>query len=128
MNLEKVLELILNNSDINIEYSNINGKERLIVNGEEFTEDTFDDTEIKQRIDAYKAKLEKLDDYIFGLVIDEAEHNHLNLYEMNRGLELEHYTEQDALYAENTILIMSGLIKAVLNREIKNLTSTLNEF
>lgn len=128
MNLEKVLELILNNSDINIEYSNINGKERLIVNGEEFTEDTFDDTEIKQRIDAYKAKLEKLDDYIFGLVIDEAEHNHLNLYEMNRGLELEHYTEQDALYAENTILIMSGLIKAVLNREIENLTSTLNEF
>ena len=128
MNLEKVLELILNNSDVKIEYSNINGKERLIVNGEEFTEDTFDDTEIKQRIDAYKAKLEKLDDYIFGLVIDEAELNHLNLYEMNRSLELEHYTKQDAEYAEKTIFIMSELIREVLNREIKNLTSILNEF
>ena len=50
MNLEKIIQLITKNSDINIQYSNINGKEKLIINGEEIKEE---DTSIKEEIEEY---------------------------------------------------------------------------
>lgn len=131
MNLERLLELVFNNpNDISIQYSNINGDEKLIVNGEDLTnqEETYDDSQIKEEIAKYKEKIEKLDDYIFELVIDEAEKKHFNLYEMNKGLELEHYTPQEELYASNVIEIMTELIQEVIKREVQKLIDTLEQF
>lgn len=139
MDLEKFLELLFTNPDnISIQYSNINGKEKLIVNGKDLLEEektsdnsevkeTYDDSEIKEKIALYKEKIEKLDDYIFEKVIDEAEKRHFNLCEMNKGLELKHYTPQDELYAINVIQVMSELIQEVVKDEIQKLVDILEE-
>lgn len=131
MNLEKLLELVFNNPEnISIEYSNTNGKERLIVNGEELInqDTTYDDSEIKEKITNYKAKIEKLNDYIFEKVIDEAEKRNFNLLEMNKGLQLEHYNQEDALYADNVMNLLTELIQEVVKNEIQSLIDTLELF
>lgn len=130
MNLEKLFELVLNNPEnISIEYSNINGEERLIVNGEDLINQgvAYDDSAIKEKIANYKAKIEKLDDYLFEKVIDEAEKRHFNLYEMNKGLELEHYTPKEENYASNVIDIMLDLIQEVTRNEIQKLVDVLEQ-
>ena len=140
MDLEKFLELVFTNPDnISIQYSNINGKEKLIVNGKDLLEEgesnndskieeSYDDSEIKKKIALYKEKIESLDDYIFEKVIDEAEQHHLNLCEMNKGLELEHYNQKEELFANNVICTMTELIQAVLREEIQKLVDTLERF
>lgn len=131
MNLDKLLELLFANPDnISIQYTNVNGKEQLTVNGEDLIkeETTFDDSEIKRQIANYKSGIEEIDDTLFGMIIDEAEKRHFNLSEMNKGLELEHYTYDDALYASNTIQIMSELIQYVIKREIQRLMDILEKF
>lgn len=131
MNLEKFLELVLTNPDnISIQYSNINGKEKLTVNGKDLSEkeEEYDDSSIKEDVANYKAKIKKLDDCIFEKVIDEAEKRHFNLFEMNKVLELEHYTQQDALYASNVMQIMLELIQEVIKDEIQKLIDILEEF
>ena len=132
MNLEKFLELVLTNPDnISIQYSNINGKEKLIVNGKDLSEKEeekeYDDSSIKEDVANYKAKIKKLDDCIFEKVIDEAEKRHFNLFEMNKVLELEHYTPQDAVYASNVMQIMLELIQEVIKDEIQKLIDMLEE-
>lgn len=129
MDLEKLIKLVFKHPDnISIEYSNIDGKEKLLVNGEDLTKDTpFDDTEIKQQITRYKEIIDHLDDDIFELVMNEAEKRNFNLDEMNRGLELESYTEKDALYAENVINIMMNLIGEVIENKIQRLQKTLSD-
>lgn len=130
MNLERLFELIFNDpNNISIQYSNVDGEERLIVNGEDLTgqEETYDDSEIKEKIADYKAKIEKLDDYIFEKVLDEAEKQHFNLIEMNKGLELDSYTSQDALFANNVISLMTELIQEVIETEIEKLSSILED-
>lgn len=132
MNLEKFLELVLTNPDnISIQYSNINGEEKLIVNGKDLSEkeeeEEYDDSSIKEDVANYKAKIKKLDDCIFEKVIDEAEKRHFNLFEMNKVLELEHYTQQDAVYATNVMQIMLELIQEVIKDEIQKLIDMLEE-
>ena len=131
MNLERLFELVFNHPDnISINYSNINGEEKLIVNGEDLINGgiPYDDSLIKDKIANYKAKIEKLDDYIFEKVIDEAEKRGFNLYEMNKGLELENYTPQAELYASNVIDMMTELIQEVIQTEIQKLVDILEEF
>lgn len=129
MDLEKLIKLILSNpNNISIKYSNINGKEKLIVNGTDLTDQDCDDSQIKEKIAEYKDKIEKLDDYIFELVMNEAEARNFNLPAMNRGLELEKYNSQEKLYANNVIEIMTELIQEILRKEIEKLTNTLDMF
>ena len=132
MNLEKFLELVLTNpNNISIQYSNINGEEKLIVNGKDLSEkeeeEEYDDSSIKEDVANYKAKIKKLDDCIFEKVIDEAEKRHFNLFEMNKVLELEHYTQQEALYASKVMQIMLELIQEVIKDEIQKLIDILEE-
>ena len=131
MNLERLFELVFNHPDnISIHYSNINGKEELVVNGEDLTNqgETYDDSEIKAKIAIYKNNIENLSDYIFELVMEEAEKRNFNLVEMNKGLELEHYGLQEELYANNVIDLMTELIQEVLKREVQNLVEALERF
>lgn len=131
MNLEKFLEVVFNNpNNISIEYSNINGEEKLIVNGEDLSaeEKTFDDGYIKDKVARYKENVSKLSDETFDKVIEEAENRKFNLNEMNRGLELESFSEEDALYANNVIDMMSELIKEVLGREVQRRVDLMERF
>lgn len=129
MNLEKLLELVFNDPDnISIQYSNINGKEKLIVNGKDLSDDTFDDSEIKHFIEDYKERFSELDDYIFDLIVKEAEKRGLNLSEMNQALEQEHYTEEEAINANNVITVMSDIIAHVIKREIDSLYTVLEKW
>lgn len=139
MNLERFLELVLDNPDnISIEYSNINGKKTVIVNGEnlsekeeeeefECKEEPFDDTQIKANIVLFKRYLEKIDDHIFELVLDECAKQGFNMSDMSEVLELECYTKGDAKYAQEVIDLMKGVIKRVINKEIERLTEVANE-
>ena len=121
MNLEKLLELVFNNPDnIRIEYSNVNGKETCFVNGVSVLEkeETFDDQPIKEKIARYKENLNYLDEWVWNLVIDEANNRCFDLSEMDRILKLDSYTEQEALQASNTIDLMSELINEILKQEV----------
>lgn len=131
MNLEKLFELVLTSpNNISIEYSNINGQERLVVNGEDLLEqkETFDDSDIKRRIFLYKENLKYLDEWVWNLVIDEAANRNFNLSEMDRILNLDSYTEEEALQASNTIGIMSELINEILKQEVQSLIDLMERF
>jgi len=69
-----------------------------------------------------------LDDDVWDSVLEKAEKENFNLYEMNKGLELDSYTEQDALYANNVITLMSELIENVINEKIQTLLSIKERF
>ena len=130
MDLEKFIDLMLNHpGNISIEYTNMDGKESLRINGKDFTEkEEFDDSEIKEKISLYKKKLETLDDDTFSNVIERAEKENMNLSEMNKGLELESYTEEDARYANETIDVTTNLIKEVLSDKIEKLIQIYHNF
>lgn len=132
MNLERFLELVLDNPDnISIEYSNINGKKTVIVNGEnlsekeeeefECKEEPFDDTQIKANIVLFKRDLEKIDDHIFELVLDECAERGFNMSDMTEGLELVHFSKEEAAYAQDVIDTMRDVIGKVINDEIDRL-------
>ena len=107
----------------------MDGKESLRINGKDFTEkEEFDDSAIKEKISLYKKKLETLDDDTFSNVIERAEKENMNLSEMNKGLELESYTEEDARYANETIDVTTNLIKEVLSDKIEKLIQIYHNF
>lgn len=131
MNLERLLELVFSNPDnLRVEYSNINGKETCFVNGINVLkkEETFNDQAIKEKISLYKENLKYLDEWIWNLVIDEATNRNFNLSEMDRILDLDSYTQQEALQASNTIDIMSDLINEILKQEVQALIDLMERF
>lgn len=124
MNIEKFIEQVLKNpNNINIQYSNINGKEKLILNGKEIK---FDDTEIKNKIAEYKAKVAKIDDCLFSEIIDRIEDSELS--KMNSALELDSYNEEETKTAEEVMCIMSDVIKDTIYKKIEKLGNLLDEF
>ncbi len=132
MDLENLFKLVLNNpTNISIEYSNINGKEKLLVNGKDLTEKkdkTFDDSAIKTEIKLYKENISYLDEWVWNLVIDEANNRYFNLKEMDRILSLDSYTEEEAAQAHNTIEIMKDLINETLKQEVQSLVDLMERF
>ncbi len=131
MNLEKLSELVLKTpGNISIEYSNINGNEKLIVNGEDLTDEkeSYDDSEIKNKIAKYKKNVSYLDEWIWNLVIDEASKREYNLKEMNKGLNLKSFTAQDAHYANDVIKMMTEVIQDVLKQEVQSLIELMERF
>lgn len=134
MDLEKLFELVLKNPDnISIKYTNINGNEKLIVNGEDVTDEkeetkSYNDSEIKNKIAQYKKNISYLDEWVWNLVIDEASKRGYDLKEMDKGLNLESFTAQDALYASNIIEIMSEVIQDILKQEVQSLVDLMERF
>lgn len=128
MDLEKLFNYVMSNpTNISITYSNIDGKEKLIVNGKDFS-DTYDDSEIKAKVAAYKENIDNLSDEIFERVLEKAEQENFNLVEMNKGLELESFSEEDAIYANNVINLMSELIVETINEKMGALNDMLQRF
>ena len=120
--IEKLIELIFENpNDIYIEYSNINGEKKLLINGEEVKEELtpeFDDTQIKMEINDFKEALKKLDDNLF-ITFCEALNNVMNVNKFNKLLDLESFNEEDAEYVkgmmEQSKTILIELIDSRLN-------------
>lgn len=133
MNLEKFFELVLNNpNDISIEYSNIDGKETLIVNGEDLTKEEYDgtdydDTDIKNEIELYKEKIKLLDDCTFIQVLDEAS-NRFDISAFNTLLDKEHFTEEEAVLIEKQLDIIKNIIRDNVMNKIQNLIEVLDNF
>ena len=120
--IEKLIDLIFENpNDIYIEYSNINGEKRLLINGEEVKEELtpeFDDTQIKMEINDFKEALKKLDDNLF-ITFCEALNNVMDVNKFNKLLDLESFNEEDAEYVKGMMdqskTILIELIDSRLN-------------
>lgn len=134
IDLEQLLQLVFNNpNNIDIQYSNVNGKESFIVNGQdilknEALEESFDDSRIKEKIKLYKENLNYLDEWVWNLVIDEAANRNFNISEMDKILNLNSYTKEEAIQADNTIDIMCDLIQEILEQEIQALNNLIERF
>lgn len=119
MNLEKFIELVFANpTNISIQYSNINGEEKLLVNGEEVRKDEdFDDTDTLEMIKEYKGRLEELEDDIFVEAMEEASEE-LNLSEVDTLLNKEHLTEDEAETVLNNISVIDSIIYDTIQSRI----------
>lgn len=128
MNLEKLLELVFENPDnISIEYSNINGKEKFIVNGKELS--VFDDSEIKTLISEYKKNIELLDDCTFTEAIEALEdRSNIDLNQLDKLINQESFTEKEAQTIKAHIDFMSSIIREKIFNKIQVLTELLDKF
>lgn len=129
MNLEKLLELVFENPDnISIEYSNINGKEKFIVNGKELS--IFDDSEIKTLISEYKKNIELLDDCTFTEAMEALEDRseNIDLNQLDKLINQESFTEKEAQTIKAHIDFMSSIIHEKISNKIQILTELLDKF
>lgn len=128
MNLEKLLELVFENPDnISIEYSNINGKEKFIVNGKELS--VFDDSEIKTLISEYKKNIELLDDCTFTEAMEALEdRSNIDLNQLDKLINQESFTEKEAQTIKAHIDFMSSIIHEKISNKIQVLTELLDKF
>lgn len=130
MNLERLLELVFNNPDnISIDYSNINGEERLIVNGEDLSEckESFDDQETLELVAKYKENIAHLDDCIFVEMLDEVA-GIIDLKELDSLLNQEHFTEAEAELVEGHINFMNTVIQEKIINKVQDLIELLGKF
>lgn len=126
MNFEKFLELVFSNPEnISIEYSNIDGKERLVVNGQELSD--FNDSEIIAKVSKFKQNIELLDDCTFTEVIEELSDS-IDLNALNEFFDKEHFSEHEADEAESQINLINSLIREKITAKIQALTELLDKF
>ena len=124
MNLEKIIQLITKNSDINIQYYNINGKEKLIINGEEIKEE---DTSIKEEIEEYKKNVEELDSCLFVKALEPISNNY-DLANIDKFLNKENYSYEEAKQARNILSVLKDSIKRTILEEISTLQNLSEKF
>lgn len=134
MNLNELVKLMLNNlDDLKIEYSLINGKESLKINDEEICtckekcKCNYDDSKLINKIESHKELLNQLDDCTFMDVVNLLKNNNVNLCELNKFMDKEHYTEEDELIADDYINIVSEAMEHTIVTKIHNLQSILEQ-
>lgn len=124
MDIEKIFELINSHDNVRIEYSFIDGRESLKVNGEEVIP-SYDDSSIKKMIKEFKANIELLDDNTFTKVLEETK---LSLTDVINLLDQESFTEEEAVQAQNYIETLSTSIKEKLASNMDTLHYIYNRF
>lgn len=121
--IQNLINLILENpNDINIQYTNINGKEELFINGQKIKAKSeapiFDDTEIKTDVNNFKETLKKVDDNLFVVFCEELS-KVLDINEFNKLLDLKSFNEEEAEEVEclmcQSINVLCELIESRLN-------------
>lgn len=132
MNLNDLVKLTLNNlDDLKIEYSLINGKESLKINGKEICtckeSCKYDDSELIRRIESHKNLLNQLDDCTFMEVVDLLKKEDIDLGELNKFMDQEHYTKEDELIADDYIDIVSTAMENVIINKINKLQFILEQ-
>lgn len=130
MDLEKLFKLLFNTPEnICIEYSNIDGKESLKINGEDFTdtpkEEVYDDTAIKEYISKYKDNIQALDDCTFVEVIEEVE-DIIDIQTLDSLLNQDSFTKDDAELIRGQIQIINTVIHEKLVNKIQDLQELLD--
>lgn len=125
MNLEKLIELVLSTpNNLNIQYQNIDGVEKLTVNGKELTVDKFDDSEIKDTVKKYKATIESINDCDFMEIMKEVSEQ-LDLKTFDELLNQESYSEEDAKIVESMISFTKLVIHEYLTNKIEDIKEIL---
>lgn len=128
MDLEQLLEVLLTNpQNIKIEYSNIDGKETLIVNGKEITEkEEYNDTEILNKIATFKSNIELLDENIYVEVLEDAQD--INFKHLDTLISQEHFSKEEANIVSQQIDKIYELIRQKITSKVYELAELLEKF
>lgn len=128
--IEELFKMVMENPDnISIKYSNINGKESLIVNGKDFSlkEETFDDSKTLALVNEYKKNIELVDDCVFVEMLDEIK-GIIDLKQLDELLNQESYTEEESELVVGVINYMNTIIHEKIQNKIQDLEELLERF
>lgn len=128
MDLEKILNKIVklvNQKDVCIKYSNINGKESLFINGDEVIENQFDDSEIKSRLAEFKTYWDKLDDCTITSVLNKLS-DKVDVVTLDEFFEKDSYDEEEAILLEEYLEMVVTLVKEELYTKISELQNIID--
>jgi hypothetical protein len=126
----KLIDLIFENpNDIHIQYSNINGEEKLLINGQEVKEESleFDDTEIKNSIAQFKENLKKVDDNLF-ITFCESLGQIMDVNEFNKLLDLESFNKEEAEHVGCLMRQSKNVLIELINSRIEYLNDLKEMF
>ena len=126
----KLIDLIFENpNDIHIQYSNINGEEKLLINGQEVKEESleFDDTEIKNSIAQFKENLKKVDDNLF-ITFCESLGQIMDVNEFNKLLDLESFNKAEAEHVGCLMQQSKNVLIELINSRIEYLNDLKEMF
>lgn len=134
MNLGNFLSLLQSNpTTISIHYELNNGEQKLTVNGEqvnleeEHVKESFDDSHVIELIKNYKENIELLDDCVFIETMDELSEI-FNIKELDRALNKEHFTEEEAEELISCIGYINSVIHKKLSDKIQQSIELLERF
>lgn len=122
-NMEEILNALLNGEIKSLEYSFIDGKETLKINGEEIKNE--EESKIQSLIKEYKENIELLDDCTFVEVLDETP---FDLKHFDTLLNKKSLTKEESAYVEEAIKHMNNSIHNKLEEKIKDLTELIKKF
>lgn len=122
-NMEEILNALLNGEIKSLEYSFIDGKETLKINGEEIKNE--EESKIQSLIKEYKENIELLDDCTFVEVLDETP---FDLKHFDTLLNKKSLTKEESEYVEEAIKHMNNSIHNKLEKKIKDLTELIKKF
>lgn len=122
-NMEEILNALLNGEIKSLEYSFIDGKETLKINGEEIKNE--EESKIQSLIKEYKENIELLDDCTFVEVLDETP---FDLKHFDTLLNKKSLTKEESEYVEEAIKHMNNSIHNKLKEKIKDLTELIKKF
>ena len=122
-NMEEILNALLNGEIKSLEYSFIDGKETLKINGEEIKNEV--ESKIQSLIKEYKENIELLDDCTFVEVLDETP---FDLKHFDTLLNKKSLTKEESEYVEEAIKHMNNSIHNKLEKKIKDLTELIKKF
>lgn len=123
MNIEKLFETILNTPNIDIQYSNINGVEKLIVNGEEIK----GESKIIKDIKEYKENIELLDDCLFVKAMEKVAEDYC-INEIETFLNKEEFTKEEEKDAKELLNVLKNNIRETILDEIQDLYNLIEKF
>lgn len=121
MEFEKLINLILAHpKEIDIHYTNINGKEDLYINGEKI--EVLD----KNKIDTFKTLVEKMDDCLFLEYLNKLEEE-TDLARFNELLEEDILNYDDSVFVAKNINRSTEIIKELILDKIEYYQNLLEQ-
>lgn len=128
MNLEKLLNALYENpTNISIQYTNIDGKESLTINGKEYNTNN----ELLEKIDTFRQNIKILPSNVFEDAIEIiAESIDLSTFSdlLEKDFEVEELNEEEAQCIESHIKYINAVIKKVITEKAKELAELVNKF
>ena len=123
MKLEELFDEILGcQNNYIIQYTNIDGEEKLFINGieQEFEEDEFDDSEVKNEISKFKEIIEILPDDLFIKFVDDLKEI-MDINQVNDLFEQDSFNEDDANLVTDLIDQCKVILTELINNRMRDL-------